>query len=422
MSEGKPKTTSSPEKTKEASERPIEIRDLSMYAQYMIDRTQKVVSEATDEKDRARKRPTAEKFVGIAQMLSTLPSNGGTDDMIASLNQTENVSNQDSDAAGSRKDAVEIKRIEKVLQQIEDTKYFVEHFNLGELKQRGFLEWQSAQGVKSVEKKSEAQKVERAKNDQEIKETELMLKIMAEGSVGLYASLPGGLGGMLDSRRVERAKKDESLFARDMRGFFGLGDRDLKNKYDGAHVREFVALVPAVQDIYNEIEVPVKEKSWGGFSSKTVVEKKKVKVGEQPILHNEAVTNGKNEPLLKLWYAFQSNTDDNGSQDLAYRDDVGRPGNILCIEVLLPESEALKIMAEIKASPAFIRKIVDGVAIKKIGITEEVWRGDNEKAEKYHLRPPYEKVDADSGGKIYIKELGDEYGFNPERIATLKPK
>ena len=113
MSEGKPKTTSSPEKTKEASERPIEIRDLSMYAQYMIDRTQKVVSEATDEKDRARKRPTAEKFVGIAQMLSTLPSNGGTDDMIASLNQTENVSNQDSDAAGSRKDAVEIKRIEK---------------------------------------------------------------------------------------------------------------------------------------------------------------------------------------------------------------------------------------------------------------------------------------------------------------------
>lgn len=427
-----PQKSASPEKTKEASERPIEIRDLSMHVRYLIDRTRKDVLGATDEKDRERKGKTEEKFVGIAQMIGTQLLNNvhSPEELIASLNQYETTATQDLNTAEARKDASEIKRIEKVLQQIEETKDFVERFSPSELRQKPFLEWQSAQGAKSVEKKSEAQKVERAKNDQEIKETELMLKIMADGSIGLYTSLPekyshdgkhGGFGGLLDNRRSRKGERDYSVFAKHALQFSGLDDRGERHKYGAAHVREFVTLVPAEEDVYKETDVPVQEKRFGGlFGAKTIVEKKKIKVGVRPILHSEAVANGKEEPLFRLWYCVQNNTEDNTDDyGLSYRDHSGRPGNMLSIEVLLPQSEALKIMQEIKSNPAFIRKVAEETILKKLGIPEKAWR-EGDEATVYPLRPPYEKWDADSGGKIYIKESGDEYGFNSERIVKLK--
>lgn len=269
---------------------------------------------------------------------------------------------------------------------------------------------------------------EALQNKQELKEAELMLAIMYDGSVGAYASFPteysqigsAGFSEALDKRWTEKTASGRYPFAREVNGYFGFGNRDIKDEYDKAGVREFIGMVPAVKEIYEDVPVPVQQKRFGGLlGSKTVMEKKPQKTGQRPVLHSEAVLNGKNEPLFKLRYSVRNNRADHSDPDLQYKDDVGRSGNILDVEILLPESTARKVMQELKANPTFARKIAGEVITKKLGLPARAW-GEGDLASTSSLRPPYENWDKKTGKRFYIKEMGDEGGFNQDRIVSVK--
>jgi len=272
------------------------------------------------------------------------------------------------------------------------------------------------------------QEAENAKNEQEIKEARLMLDILAQGGVGAHTSLPreyhpshnSGFTDVTDPRLISGAPGQFS--ARDARESFGVGSytNDLGRKYDQAHVREFISFIPVTADVYQEKEVLVQEKRMGGFlGSKSVMKKQRQKVGERPVLHGEAVTDGEKEPLVKLRYYVAGGKNDDVAQ---YQDYSGRGGNIISMEVLLPQSVAEKIQQEVKANPVFIRKIVKELMIKKLGISEKAWQEGDENTHGHPISPPYEKWDA-SGESMYIKESNDGYGeFKPERVIPVMPK
>ncbi len=265
-------------------------------------------------------------------------------------------------------------------------------------------------------------------NEREMKEAELMLEIMYDGSVGAYASFPAeysqvkssGFSEALDKRWKDKAAPGRYPFARDVGGYFAFVDRDTMSEYDKAGVREFIGMVPAVKEIYEETSVPVQQKRFGGLlGSKTTMEKRSQKTGERPILHSEAVSNGKSEPLYKLRYSVRNNRSDHSDPVLQYKDDVGRSGNILDIEILLPQSTAEKVMQELRTNPTFARKIAGEVLTKKLGLPEKAW-GKGDLTTTGSIRPPYENWDKKTGRKFYIKEAGDEGGFNQERIFAVK--
>lgn len=279
--------------------------------------------------------------------------------------------------------------------------------------------------VKEAEKGKQAESFQ---NEREIKEAELMLEIMYDGSVGAYASFPteysqigsAGFSEALDKRWKEKTASGRYPFAREVNGYFGFGNSDIKGEYDKAGVREFIGMVPAVKEIYEETSVPVQQKRFGGLlGSKTTMEKRSQKTGERPVLHSEAVSNGKNEPLFKLRYSVRNNRADHSDPELQYKDDVGRSGNILDIEILLPESTAQKVMQELRTNPTFARKIAGEVIIKKLGLPEKAW-GEGDLTTTGSIRPPYENWDKKTGKRFYIKKTGDEGGFNQERIISVK--
>lgn len=279
--------------------------------------------------------------------------------------------------------------------------------------------------IKQIKKDKQAEGLQ---NGQEIKETELMLEILYDGSVGVCASFPAeysqtgssGFSETVDKRWKEKAESGKAAFAREVNGYFGFSNRDVKDKFDKVGVREFLGIVPAVKEIYEDVSVPVQQKRLGGlFGSKTVMEKKMQKTGQRPVLHSEAVSNGKNEPLYKLRYSVRNNRADHSDPDLQYKDDVGRSGNILDIEVLLPQSTAQKVMQELKTNPAFARKIAGELIIKKIGLPEKAW-GKGDLTTTGSIRPPYENWDKKTGRKFYIKEIGDDGDFNQERVISVK--
>ena len=151
-----------------------------------------------------------------------------------------------------------------------------------------------------------------------------------------------------------------------------------------------------------------------------IMQKQMQKVGERPVMHNEKVSGGKAEPLVRLIYLAGSigyPKDDRLHYDATKG---GRSGNYLMTEILLPKSVAEKTMEEIKSNPAFIRKIAHEVVTKKIKIPENVWQEGDDTEGQPVIRPPYENWDA-AGSKMYIKEPNDG-DFKPERVISVKPK
>lgn len=266
------------------------------------------------------------------------------------------------------------------------------------------------------------------RNEQEIREAELMLEVMYDGSVGVSASFPAGysqLGSagfseVVDKRWTDKTDAGKSSFGKGVFEYFGFSDYDAKHKCDASGVREFIGMVPATKELYEDVDVPVQQKKFGGlFGSKTVMEKRTRKTGERPVLHSEAVANGRNEPLYKLRYAARNNSSDHGDPELQYKDDVGRSGNILMVEVLLPQSTAQKVMQELKRNPLFAREMTGELITKKMGFPEKAW-GEGDLTTTGSLRPPYENWDRKTGRKFYIKEAGDDGSFNQDRVVSVK--
>lgn len=318
------------------------------------------------------------------------------------------------------------KAIARELKKVDDAIRFLDNFSTDTFKLDSFKRWQEKRTGQAKEQKREVQIAEQTKNEQEVKEARLILEILAEGGVGVHTSLPkeyhpdhsNGFTNVIDNRLIPGGPiRFSSTEIREFFGISGSFGNDLSRKYEESHVREFVSFMPAETDVYQEIEVPIQEKRFLG--SKTVMKKQMQKVGVRPVLHGESVTNGTKEPLVKLRYLVEAGKNEDTS--LWYKDYSGRGGNIISMEVLLPQSVAEKVQQEVKSSPVFIRKVVEELMTNKLGVPEKAWRDGDEKTNGHPIRPPYEKWDA-AGESIYFKEPNDGRDFKPERVINIKSK
>ena len=412
------------------------IADFARYAKYYAERSQKIFESVPDGKIdtiRAADVIRAEKFAGITSRVSrarsTLDLNLGTfSDLINYLYQEEERISTILDKAYDDKNEIAIRRREKEMKEIIETREFAEKFRSEDLNMKDFLDWSRESNTAIPKPEKETARAE-MRNEQELRETKLLLGIMANGSVGVYLSLPAGYSkdgqagfqALSDQRWGEDKKR---VLAAEAEGFFGIRSEDYstREEYSKEQIREFVGFLPATVDVYEDVDFKVEEKRLGGLlGSRTRIKKRNQKTGTRSLLHKELVTNGKDEPLYKLFYSANNRGDSGEDPSLAYRDDGGRRGNMLDVALLLPKSTALEVMTEIKTNPSFVRKIVKEVMMKKLGISEKDWKEGGDKSSN-PISPPYEGWDKKSGGKIYIKEGTDKQGFDPACVYPLKKK
>lgn len=278
--------------------------------------------------------------------------------------------------------------------------------------------------TKESEHSSTDRQQEISKKSQEIKDQMLMLEIMQNGSVGIHSSMNNpdwGVG--FQNVADEKWLGDKKGFSREIFNHFGLSDRDAKHRNNDEHIREMISLVPAMTEDYKITEVPVEHRGLFGMKT-TTMEKRVEELKAKPILHSEAVAEGKDEPMFKLMYAAYGNSDDPmRGRELVYTDDNGRPGNMFLFEVLLPESLVKETMEKLKQDPSFIRKLAGEAVVKRTGLknAEKMWQKGGELA--FNIRPPYEEWDKDSGGKFYfvdgVLDKNDPNAFHPENVVSL---
>ena len=116
--------------------------------------------------------------------------------------------------------------------------------------------------------------------------------------------------------------------------------------------------------------------------------------------HNEVAINGKDEPVVRIYYAF-------GSRD--YKDMHNRPGKIMKVQFLLPESSAKVFEEMIDEDPAKIREFIEMAFKEKLLKDPNDWTKSGGNAER--LRPPWE-----NHHKIYIQKEGGKTGFQQDCI------
>ena len=142
-----------------------------------------------------------------------------------------------------------------------------------------------------------------------------------------------------------------------------------------------------------------------------------------PVYHNQKVMDGKNEPAVKVTYAIlqEQLPRDNSPESLqayqqsTWRDYSGRGGQMLNMEVILPESAARELEQIIDKDPAAIRKVLDKVMTERMLRDPSEWRKQQGSGDT--LRPPYERWDnLPDGGKIYVQKENQEQGFHQENF------
>ena len=203
---------------------------------------------------------------------------------------------------------------------------------------------------------------------------------------------------VIEEITMQFLSRDE--FMRNIRLDNALNDRDIK---------EIIDIRPEVRPTYETVTVPGK-KGVLGFGKMPDRTERKATGRYESILHSEIVSGGKNEPVVRFTYYIPQTE---------WRDYSGRQGQMMVVEIVLPESAAKELEQILKRDPAAMRQIVEEVMKKRF--LEDP--GDWEKSQGYgdSLRPPYEVWDAEpNGGRIYLQTAGKEPGFHEDRVYKVK--
>lgn len=277
------------------------------------------------------------------------------------------------------------------------------------------------------EQKAEADKKEREEKIKEVmnnleqqEQKELLEAVLKDGGIGLQIALPSeyhpnhttGYTDVKNEKRLEGGDFGKAINS----AFYNLeeyktGER-FKDIMEDNEINEVIALVPKQRDIEKAVQEKIVKPVWGGMRTKTETVTKMEKVGVQPILHSEVVDGGKKEPAYELLYKV---FDDSmmHPQGHAYRETTNR-NQIFELKITLPESEAKKVLEQIKKDPSFIREIAEKSVIEQLKIPTEAWEEGKEHNAGYPLRPPYEEWRKRRGGKskIYFHEAGKPINLN----------
>lgn len=165
---------------------------------------------------------------------------------------------------------------------------------------------------------------------------------------------------------------------------------------------EAVIFSPNVQTIYKTVTEMVE--SGGRFSRKTEQVSRKVADGQEPVMVTNMNT-GTSEPGVKVAYQFIGNGYNYDGP--SYDTQGGRPGNVLVVETIVPQSIADDLRQIVSENPVAARDVARMIVLQN-GISESDWDG--------LVKPPYEKLSANWDIAITDAEQVDYNG-----VTRIKP-
>lgn len=165
---------------------------------------------------------------------------------------------------------------------------------------------------------------------------------------------------------------------------------------------EAVIFSPNVQTIYKTVTETVE--SGGRFSRKTEQVSRKVADGQESIMVTNMNT-GASEAGVKVAYQFIGNGYNYDGP--RYDTQGGRPGNVLVVETVVPQSIADNLRQIVSENPVAARDVARMIVLQN-GISESDWDG--------LVKPPYEKLSTDWNIAITDAEQVDYNG-----VTRIKP-
>lgn len=185
-----------------------------------------------------------------------------------------------------------------------------------------------------------------------------------------------------------RSKMEVTFFSQDelVQGL------ELDNVLKERGINELIDIRAEKKEIYEDITVPGKRGLFGLGRVKEHIEKRPT--GRyKSVPHSEVVEGGKkDEPAVRFTYYIPQ---------LKWKDYSGRPGQMMVVEIILPQSEAKELESILQNDPAAMREVVAQVMSQKFLKEPKDWTKKQGHGDS--LRPPYEKWDSE-GRKIHVQK------------------
>jgi len=182
-----------------------------------------------------------------------------------------------------------------------------------------------------------------------------------------------------------------------------------RESFEEHGIKEIIDIRRDSKPVYETVNIPGKKGVLGIGKTPDRTERR-VTSRYEPILHSEQVDGGKKEPAVRFTYYVPQGE---------WRDYSGRKGQMMSVEIVLPESVAKEVEQTLDRDPAAMRKIVEKVMKEKLLKDPKAWETPQGSGDS--LRPPYNRWDAQpGGGKIYVQKEGMESGFHEEALHKIQ--
>ena len=243
--------------------------------------------------------------------------------------------------------------------------------------------------------------------------------VLEDGGVRIHTSVERNLSAKGTSgfqnleTRIQDGRQSSSARGSIEQQFLSRDDVMRGKRLDGTlkerGIKEIIDIRHDIRPIYETVIIPGKKGVLG--IGKTPDRTERRTTGRyEPILHSEIVSGGKKEPAVRFTYYIPQTE---------WRDYSGRTGQMMSVEIVLPESTAKEVEQALNRDSAAMRKIVEDVMKEKLLKDAGAWETPQGSGDP--LRPPYEKWDAEpNGGKIYIQKEGMASGFHEDQVHRVK--
>ncbi len=291
--------------------------------------------------------------------------------------------------------------------------------------------WRKMEERKHANKKGDGEKIAALKQQLGIKDPEqlreaVIQKALNEGGARLYTSVPAELSPShnpgftnFESRTQGWDIQVDTLnrITNQLRAPGRYENLALENELNSHGLTEIIDIRRKLKVGYETVTVPGKRGllGFGGTSDRA----ERRPMGDVQPLHSEMVAGGKNEPAVRLSY-FAKSSNIGREAAMGWKDYSGREGQMILFEIILPESVAKEAERELAADPGFMRTLVERYAKEKLLKNPSAWETPHRMGDS--LRPPYERWDTKTNGKIYIQTDDKAPGWYNENIKQVRKR
>lgn len=287
----------------------------------------------------------------------------------------------------------------------------------------------ATQAKQEAERKRDQASIDKTR---EILQGELLIdNILSIGGFEVNAALPKGFhtginGDRRNNNMVGFSSDTNSRFPQDnelhMQGTSSIyegGNIDFRT-LNALGVHEALVSSPVEKTMYTEKPVKVRGGWREGWKDRTVI--RKIPQGRSQPRFGEIVTHANpaydDEPAVSLRYAVDPYS---GTEIRTAK---------LTMTIILPESVAGELLAQIRDDPKMLHRLVDRAVVgdekdaaNSIGLNKTLWYQGIEGKTARAVRPPYNEWAQASGGKtrlLVTEELIDPSKIDPNKIAESK--